>query len=101
MRISSKIEYVEGYCYMDAGGDKLIPFHHAWNVYAGLPFDFTSENLFYGNIGNGTNKYAEVIRTNSRIKARAIMQDKDREASLQIRNSFPSTLLHFSLLLNK
>ncbi len=93
MRISSKIEYVEGYCYMDAGGNKQIPFHHAWNVYNGLAFDFTSDQLFNGNIGNGVNKYAEVIRTSSRTKARAMMQDKDMEASLLIRNSFPSTFL--------
>lgn len=101
MRISSKIEYVEGYCYRDEGENKLIAFHHAWNIYKGLAFDYTSEHLFNGLIGNGVNKYTEVIRTGSRKKARSMMRDRDMEAGLLIRNSFPGTAFNSCFLLDK
>jgi len=59
MKADPRIAYCEGYTTVNLGGG--IPIEHAWNSFGGFHFDITSEIMFDGDIGKGSNEYIELF----------------------------------------
>ncbi len=61
MKADPRIAYCEGYTILNMAGG--IPIEHAWNSFGEFHFDITSDVMFNGDIGKGSNEYVELYTT--------------------------------------
>lgn len=76
MKADIRIGYCEGYTLLGLGDG--IPIEHAWNVFVDndgveFYFDLTSELIFGGDIGKGSNEYTELYRTFDQLEAKKVV----------------------------
>jgi len=71
MKADPRIVYCEGYIKLNIGGG--IPIEHAWNSFDGFYFDITSEIIFDGNIGQGSNEYIELFTSSDQDEVKKVV----------------------------
>lgn len=71
MKADPRISYCEGYFSLNMGGG--LPIEHAWNSFEGFKFDITSELMFEGDIGKGTNEYIELYTSSDQEEVKKVV----------------------------